>query len=131
MKRFLSLILILLLCLTSGSCGTAEGETETKTEIVTENETAAETEENVYVKRSYTMADAEGLYRPLGRTAMLGTSQTCDWTASGAEFLADCQGDVNMVFSSLGEICLTIVVDGQVTKDFAVKAGTNSYTFVW
>lgn len=128
MKRLLGLILILLLCLTLGSCGTAVGETEAKTDNVTENETAAETEENVYVKRSYTMADAEGLYRPLGRTAMLETSQTCDWTASGAEFLADCQGDVNMVFTALGEICLTIVVDGQVTKDFAVKAGTNSYT---
>ncbi len=128
MKSFLSLILSLLLCLMLGACGTVETETETDTDIISETETVAQTKENIYVKRTYTMAEAEGLYRPLGRTAMIGTSQTCDWTASGAEFLADCQGEVKIGFTALGKVCLTVVVDGQETKDFAVEAGTKSYT---
>ena len=130
MKKFLTLMSILLvLCFVLAACGEhAVTETETETDVVTETETEAETEENVYMKRSYTMADAEGLYKPLGRTTMMGTSQTCDWTASGAEFLADCQGDVKIVFTSTGTHHLTIVVDGEVTKDFEVTSGTKAYT---
>jgi len=128
MKKFLNFISILLaFCFVLASCGEAAAtETETETDVVTETET--ETEEGVYMKRSYTMADAAGLYKPLGRTAMLGASQTCDWTASGAEFLADCQGDVKIIFTSTGTHHLTIVVDGEVTKDFAVTSGSKAYT---
>ncbi len=80
--------------------------------------------------RTYTMADAEGYYRPLGRVKTQGTSLVCDWSASGAEFVLDCEGDVFVTFDAQG--CagqyLTSFVDGVKCRDIVLAKGENTYT---
>ena len=80
--------------------------------------------------RTYTMADAEGFYRPLGRVKTEGTSLICDWSASGAEFvLEDCDGDIFVTFDAQG--CagqyLTAFVDGEKTADIVLAKNQNTY----
>lgn len=80
--------------------------------------------------RTFTMADADGYYRPLGRVKTAGTSLVCDWSASGAEFVLDCEGDVFVTFDAQG--CagqyLTSFVDGVKCKDIVLVKGENTYT---
>lgn len=148
MKRFLSVICLLLtLCMVLPACGDAvetdgvdlgdytedpESESETEAE---ETEPEAETEaeetepeEEIYMERTYTMKDAEGLFNPLGRTAMVGTSLTVDWTGAGAAFSAECKGDFKMTFNAgSNSIYLRVEVDGKITKNFKVNKGTGTY----
>ena len=150
MKRFLSVICLLLtLCMILPACGgtvettdlvdpgdytempepesetAAKEETEGKLETETE---AEEPEEEIYMERTYTMKDAEGLFNPLGRTAMVGTALTIDWTGAGAAFSAECKGDFKITFNAgSNSIYLRVEVDGKITKNFKVNKGTGTY----
>ena len=140
MKKFLSVICLLLtLCMVLPACGGDPVETDLVdpgevTEVPeTESETEAEAEETepeeeIYMERTYTMKDAEGLFNPLGRTAMVGTSLTVDWTGAGAAFSAECKGDFKMTFNA-GSTSnyLRIEVDGVITKNFKPDKGTKTY----
>ena len=140
MKKFLSVICLLLtLCMVLPACGGDTVETDLVdpgevTEVPeTESETEAEAEETepeeeIYMERTYTMKDAEGLFNPLGRTAMVGTSLTVDWTGAGAAFSAECKGDFKMTFNA-GSTSnyLRIEVDGVITKNFKPDKGTKTY----
>ena len=101
-----------------------ENEDNKEKEMIEElkNSTAAPTTMN--------MLEASEFYRPLGRTAMFGTSLTCDWTAAGVEFKLLCKGDVSLVItSSTSTNTFTIEVDDVVTeKHFLVNKGTGTYT---
>lgn len=76
------------------------------------------------------MLEAIDFYRPLGRTALLNTSLSCDWTASGAEFKILCKGDVLLgITASNSSTTFTIVIDGAVSeKYFLVNKGSGTYT---
>ena len=107
----------------------AESESESKVESETEDKAEeTEPEENIYMERTYTMKDAEGLFNPLGRTAMVGTSLTVDWTGAGAAFSAECKGDFKMTFNAgSNSIYLRVEVDGKITKNFKVNKGIGTY----
>ena len=79
--------------------------------------------------RIYTMGDAAGKYRPLGRVKTEGDTLICDWSASGAEFVLDCEDNVYVTFnagSSAGEY-LTSFVDGVKAFDIILEKGVNTY----
>ena len=80
------------------------------------------------MQRTYTLKDAEGLFNPLGRTAMVGTALAVDWTGAGAAFSAECKGDFSITFKAgSSTIYLRIEVDGEITKNFKVEKGTGTY----
>lgn len=75
-----------------------------------------------------TILEAEGLCRPLGRTVMLGSSLTCDWTAAGVEFKLLCKGDVSVeITASNSSTSFLVEIDGRVQKNFAVNKGKGTY----
>ena len=142
-KMFRVLSILMALCMLLSACvapveteaedpvETAAGtETESEAVIETEEETEAETEsyEEIFMQRTYTMKDAEGLFNPLGRTAMVGTALTVDWTGAGAAFSAECKGDFSMTFNAgCATMYLRIEVDGEITKNFKLDKGTKTY----
>ncbi len=134
MKSFLrTLCLLLSVCMLFASCGApaeSETEVETLTETESEKETEAETVEEKYSERTYTMADAKGLYRALGRVKESGTALLCDWNASGAEFAMECVGDVSMSFNCIDGAgsYLTVFVDDAFYKDILLTQGIRNYT---
>ncbi len=136
MKSTLSLFLaMLLLLLSMTACGsTAETDLSTDTDPhhQTEPEIQEETEPpvmNTYQKTTYTMKKAEGLYNPLGRTAMLESSLTCDFPASGAEFKMDCEGKVTFSFTAAkNEQTVNIYIDGAFSHEVTLTKGTSVYT---
>ena len=82
-----------------------------------------------YTTQTLNMLEASEYYRPLGRTAMLGTSLTCDWTAAGVEFRLLCKGDVSLsITSATSTNTFTIEVDDTVQKYFPVNKGSGTYT---
>ncbi len=90
-----------------------------------ENITAKE-----YTTQTLNMLEASEFYRTLGRTSVLGTSLTCDWTASGVEFVADCKGDVvvGITAANSSTTSFTFVVDGVVTeKHFRANRTEGTY----
>ena len=137
MKKIISIIsLLVAVCLILPACGnpaetTPEetlGETEIQVPIETESEVETESKEEIYMQRTYTMKDAEGLFNPLGRTAMVGTALAVDWTGAGAAFSAECKGDFSITFKAgSSTIYLRIEVDGEITKNFKVEKGTGTY----
>lgn len=82
-----------------------------------------------YTTQTLNMLEASEFYRPLGRTAMLDTSLTCDWTAAGVEFKLLCKGDVSVgITSSTSNNAFTIEVDDAITqKHFPVNKGSGTY----
>lgn len=82
-----------------------------------------------YTTQTFNMLEASEFCRPLGRTVMLGTSLTCDWTAAGAEFKLLCKGDVAIeVTAANSSMSFLVELDGNVQKNFAVNKGTGVYT---
>lgn len=136
MKKFISILSVLLVaCMLFASCGApVESETESNTESQTETETETETEapvvEEKYMQRTYTMADAKDYYRPLGRVKESGTSLICDWNASGAEFAMDCVGDVKLTFNFSGDSnkYMSVFIDDTFSEDFELLPGNLTYT---
>lgn len=137
MKRFLTVLCFLLaVCMLLPACGGAvetdlvdpgANTEERETEPAVEPE-ETEPYEEIYMERTYTMKDAEGLFNPLGRTAMVGTSLTVDWTGAGAAFSAECKGDFKMTFNAGSSTnYLRIEVDGVITKNFLPSKGTKTY----
>lgn len=133
------LCLLLVVCIVLPACGSpvetedpaeTPAETDEDTPANTDSETEADTEsyEEIYMERTYTMKEAEGLFNPLGRTAMVGTALTVDWTGAGAAFSAECKGDFSIKFNARSStMCLRVEVDGEITKNFKLEKGTKSY----
>ncbi|MBQ7292225.1 MAG: hypothetical protein IJW79_00650, partial [Clostridia bacterium] len=150
MKKFLKILsAVFAFCIVLSACGTnadapkaidsnAENEDDTLKTPTLDNTDPAEIEKEMVetLKNSdvepqtLNMLEASGFYRPLGRTVLLGTSLTCDWTAAGAEFKILCKGDVSLsVTAANSTTTFTIVIDDVVSeKYFLVNKGSGTYT---
>ena len=133
-KLTVVLCFLLTVCMLLPACGgpaetmPEDQDSDTQEPSETESEAESELEEEIYVERTYTMKDAEGLFNPLGRTAMIGTALTVDWTGAGASFSAECKGDFSITFNAgSNSIYLRVEVDGEITKNFKVNKGTGTY----
>ena len=102
-KKFLTVFLCFVLSASMlvGCNGAGDQAVESKqTSATTEAETEAETEAPVpptdYSEKSLYPADVLDQLKIYGRSAVIEKSITCDWTASGIEFAADCQGSISI-----------------------------------
>lgn len=63
----------------------------------------------------YLITELEGKYKTQGRTSIVNGSLMLDWSATGIEFIADCQGDVKLtVDSSVSHAFFTVIIDNVV-----------------
>lgn len=128
MKKFLNFISIfLLLCVLLSGCN------KSNPDISCGGDTLAEVVEALknsdLEPQTLDMLEASAYYRSLGRTAMLGTSLTCDWTAAGVEFKLLCKGDVSFgITADTSQATFTVEVDDVVSKKyFPVNKGSSTY----
>ena len=73
---------------------------------------------------SYSIEDLEGYYKTQGRTAVVDDTLMFDFSASGMEFRANCEGDVYVEMNAInatsyptGGLYFTVVVDGKVQAE--------------
>ncbi len=73
---------------------------------------------------SYSIEDMEGYYKTQGRTAVVDDTLMLDFSASGMEFRANCEGDVYVEMNAInatsyptGGLYFTVVVDGEVQAE--------------
>ncbi len=138
LSRFLALVLILPCTVACNNTSETKAETESdsisESESSTESNTTADSEEETtvtdpYQKTTYTMKEAVGLYKPLGRTAIYGSSLTCDFPASGAEFKVDCRGDITINFTAEKDgQKLSVYIDGTFSREIVLSKGVSTYT---
>ncbi len=145
MNKFIRIISVLLVfCFILSSCGapanndSAENHNDQINDPSLENTSPEEIEKamidafknSTVAPTTMNMLEASEYYRSLGRTAMLGTSLTCDWTAAGAEFKILCKGDVSFAITATNSTTtFTIEIDDKVTeKYFLVNKGSGTYT---
>ena len=149
MKKFIKILTVLLVtCFALSACGAPTETTDTdnrdtamdlplditeethdeKEEL--EKQMIEELKNSTVAPTTMNMLEASEFYRPLGRTAMLGTALTCDWTAAGVEFKLLCKGDVALTITSATSTnTFTIEVDDVITqKHFLVNKGASTYT---
>ncbi len=65
-----------------------------------------------YSQKTFYPADVLEQLKLHGRCAVIEKSVTCDWTASGIEFSADCKGDVYLDMTTTEDTYLTVFLDG-------------------
>ena len=102
-----------------------------------------------YAKNTYTIKPNLSSIKLVGRTTMVGNYVTCDWSASGIEFTADCKGTVKLKIKGDGgqHTCgyFSVYVDGvkqtnrvqvstsgtkEVTIATGLKAGEHTFRFL-
>lgn len=80
-----------------------------------------------YTSKTITMVQAEGKYKTQGRTGIVGTGLSMDWTGSGIEFNADCEGSISLnmkVQASWLHAYITAIIDGK--RYSHIEAKTSS-----
>lgn len=118
-KLLIALICLMLsLCMLMGCDGAKEAPVAT-----TETEAPEPTAD--YTKRILYPADELEYLKLYGRTAVIEGSVTCDWTASGIEFRADCQGEIYLYMTTTVDTYLTVYVDGVRMDDVNYNYDTN------
>lgn len=125
-------------------------ETEKPTTAPTATPTLAPTPTpDPYAKNTYTIKPNLSSIKLVGRTTMVGNYVTCDWSASGIEFTADCKGTVKLKIKGDGgqHTCgyFSVYVDGvkqtnrvqvstsgtkEVTIATNLKAGEHTFRFL-
>ena len=78
-----------------------------------------------YSEKTFYPADVLDQLKIHGRSAVIDKSVTCDWTASGIEFAADCKGDVYLDMTTTEATYLTVYVDGVRMDDTKYNTETN------
>ena len=91
-----------------------------QTSASTEAETEAPVPPTDYSEKSFYPADVLDQLKIYGRSAVIEKSITCDWTASGIEFAADCQSSISIEMTTDTATYLTVYIDG-------VRADTGTY----
>ena len=88
---------------------------------------------------TFNLVDIKDQIRPVGRYEWVSNGLAGDWTATGFEFTADCEGDVALTVSancsdqgSMGnwnrDGYLTIYIDG-VRQNYRARYMNGTYTF--
>ena len=86
------------------------------------------TTETAYKSVTVTMEQAAGMYKTQGRTGLVGTGLSMDWSGAGIEFNADCEGTVALnlkVKAILKDAYFTAYVDGVRMERLMVETDTS------
>lgn len=78
-----------------------------------------------YSEKTFAAAEVLENLKIHGRSAVVGKSVTCDWSASGIEFSADCKGDVYLKMTTTKDTYLTVYIDGVRVDDANYNYDTN------
>ena len=78
-----------------------------------------------YSEKTFAAAEVLENLKIHGRSAIVGKSVTCDWSASGIEFSADCKGDVYLKMTTTKDTYLTVYIDGVRVDDANYNYDTN------
>ena len=81
-------------------------------EITTAAETLPPVPPTDYSEKTFYPAEILEHLKLHGRSAVIEKSVTCDWTASGIEFSADCKGDIYLDMTTTLDTYLTVYIDG-------------------
>ena len=81
-------------------------------EITTAAETLPPVPPTDYSEKIFYPAEVLENLKLYGRSAVIDKSVTCDWTASGIEFSADCKGDIYLDMTTTLDTYLTVYIDG-------------------
>lgn len=122
-KKFLTVFLCFLLSASMlAGCNGAEDQSANSQQASTstEGETQAPVPPTDYSEKSLYPADVLDQLKIYGRSAVIEKSITCDWTASGIEFVVDCQGKISLEMTTDIATYLTVYIDG-------VRADTGTY----
>ena len=116
----------------SQGVSSTEGPEAAGTGVPETAETALPSEEPAdYTDRIIMLSEEYEKVKIDGRYTVIKNGITCDWTASGIEFRADCRGDVVLTVKGAGgesaSAYFTVFVDGQRQKTRA-KAATSGTT---
>ncbi|MBE6762348.1 MAG: hypothetical protein E7551_08725 [Ruminococcaceae bacterium] len=93
-------------------------------------------EDDVVVSQTYTIPNLAGKYKTQGRTSIINNLLMVDYSASGIEFSAVCEGDVSVTFNAAslingdeGGCYFTVIVDGvKQARDFCHLTATGDTT---
>lgn len=118
----------------------------TQTQTATPSPTATP---DPYAKNSYTIKKNLSSIKLVGRTTMVSNYVTCDWSASGIEFTANCKGTVKLKIQGNGgqHTCgyFSVYIDGvkqtnrvqvstsgtkEITIATGLKAGEHTFRFL-
>ncbi len=121
MKCFFRIFLCVILCLCAlTGCNDASENT-----AVTTATTEAPIPPTDYSEKTFYPAQVLDQMKLHGRSAVIENSVTCDWTASGIEFAADCRGDVYLDMTTTTATYLTVYVDGVRMDETNYNYDTN------
>lgn len=111
------------------SCNKESGESEQTTASqtaepqTTSGTTAEKKKENV----KYYMTENIDKFKITGRYSLLSSGITWDWSASGIEFNADCEGEIRLNYTSEGPVWFRVWIDGVKQPDiYKGQNGSNS-----
>ena len=94
----------------------------------------ATTEPISYEKTKYEISDNAGSFRILGRGTVTSNGITCDWTAAGIEFSANCAGTVRLQTTGnggeAGIAYYTVYIDGVRQENRLSGSSANAVTLI-
>lgn len=113
-KRFISGILALSLMLALASCGLIPTPNPTEpTEPTEPSEPLVELEDQTIS----ILENTSTAFRTLGRTYERNGGLACDYSCTGIEFKAFCEGDIYLHIEATKEAYLTVYIDGERSED--------------
>ena len=119
-------ILIALLCTAMLGCLLAScSEKPTSDPVQSTEATQPPAPKTDYSEKTLYPAEVLEQLKLHGRCAVIEKSVTCDWTASGIEFTADCRGDVYLDMTTTEDTYLTVYLDGVRMDDVNYNTETN------
>lgn len=76
---------------------------------------------------TYKISDCKDKFKIIGKSSDVADGITCDWSASGISFKAECQGEVSVTLNASPQTYFTVYVDG-VRQDnrFSASSGTQT-----
>ena len=129
-KRVILLLIAGMMLVLSG-CGTLFSDTPSTEGVseYTETDTSACTEPAALEKTSYSIAEHRALFKITGRYTVLFNGITCDWSAAGIAFNAECEGEVAVELSCTAPVWWRVWINGQ-RQDEIIKCEAGNCRIV-
>lgn len=124
-KRSIALLCGILSLGMLAGCSSSKGETLSTLGTTQASASVEQQPSTDYSEKTVYPADVLEQLKIYGRSAVIEKSVTCDWTASGIEFCADCKGDIYLDMTTTVETYLTVYLDGTRVDDVNYNYDTN------
>ena len=131
LKTTLAMLLAILLCLGLVACGTGETEEPKEPDAQEQPDGTPDEQEpddgaSKITTANYPLAQHLDKLKVYGRSSVVGTGISCDFTASGIEFSAYLEGDVKLKLTCTADTYFTVYVDGVRMEDRKMATTSTS-----